>query len=93
MKTPRTVSKLLPTVSINEPGAVTVNEQGATQVHHTLGVPGVPMPSEGSPPSDVAKTTEPVAVSVPDPVIGSRLTNASLDGVVMYVKPFSDVPD
>src|SRR5262245_26783468 len=70
VKTPRTVLKLLPAVSMNAFGASTVNEHGAVHVHHTLGVAPLPgKPSLGSPASAVAPTFDPVAVSAPPPVI------------------------
>ncbi|PYS27714.1 MAG: hypothetical protein DMG11_15495, partial [Acidobacteria bacterium] len=61
VKTPSTVSKLLPMVSMNDVGCVTVNEQGAVHVHQALGVPlPLLMPSEGSPGSTVKPTLDPV---------------------------------
>src|SRR5258706_11474367 len=92
VNTPRTVSKLLPIVSINEFGAVTVNGHGATHVHHTLGVVPAPATSAGSPASAVAPMLDPVAVREPDPVIGRRLTNRSFDGSDTYVNPFTKLP-
>src|SRR2546422_920420 len=64
VKTPSTVSKLLPMVSMNDVGCVTVNEQGAVHVHQALGVPlPLLMPSEGSPGSTVKPTLDPVVVT------------------------------
>src|SRR5436309_8560758 len=68
VKTPSTVSKLLPNVSKNEFGAGMANEHGAVHVHQALGVP-LPMTSKGSPGSAVNPTLEPVAVRAPAPVM------------------------
>src|SRR5262249_41821117 len=80
VKTPSTVSKLLPLVSIHEFGPVTLNEHGATHVHQTLlGAVPVPVPSDGSPASRVAPTFVPVAVSAPLPTIVWRFAKLSFE--------------
>src|SRR5262245_14753377 len=78
VKTPSTVSRVLPTVSTNPSGLVRWNEHGAVQVHHRLGVPPGTMPSAGSPASAVAFANELRAVVVPNPGIGNRFANRSL---------------
>ncbi len=90
VKTARTVSKLLPIVSMNELGALTGNEHDAVHVHHT---PGVRMPtaSRGSPVSDVAPAFDPVAVNTPCPLSVNRLAKLSFVGRAMYVNAFGSV--
>src|ERR1051326_8680679 len=77
VNTPRTVSKLLPIVSMNEVGDVRLNEQGAVHVHHALGVdPEFERRSFGSPASDVNPAFDPVVVTAL-PVSVKRLAKLS----------------
>src|SRR5688572_20770654 len=75
VKTPSTVSKLLPAVLMKEFGEVTLNEHVAVHVHQTLGVPPpAPSRSEGSLLCAVAPALEPTAIIEPVPTIGKRFS-------------------
>src|SRR5207249_3762151 len=70
VNTPTTVSKLDPIVSMNEEGCVTVNVQGAVQVHHALGVAPLPEIRSSGSTSEVNPKLNPVAVMLfPESVI------------------------
>src|SRR6185295_8545424 len=78
--TPRTVSAVLPVVSMNDTGESTSNEQGAAHVHHRLGVPlPVPMRSDGSPASAVALRSEARATRRPNPWSGKAVAKVSFE--------------
>src|SRR5215831_9755566 len=73
IKTPSTVSKVLPKVEI-----VTLPDAGAVQDHHTEAPPEL-LAMGGSPGSLVAPTFEPVTVML-EPVMRVALANRSLTG-------------